>query len=409
MDSSVLYSQILGINSPWVVDDVNLCISSNKVEVFVSHQGSAGNCQCGSLCHFHGKSQVRRWRHLDTCQLMTLIVCSLPRVKCSSCGKTETLQGSWCSANSRFTLLFENVVIDWLLMSQSQSGVSKRLNLSFDEVNGIMNRAIDRGLSSRQLEDLKYLSIDEKSMKKGHKYLTVLSNPETGTVIDVCKDRSKAAVNTLFEEALSYKQRRSIKAISMDMWDAFISSSKLMLPSADIIHDRFHISKLLNHAVDITRRKEVVKLAKDGQYDLKHSKYLWLRNFEQMTEEKQDRFTKVAKASYSTAEVWAHKETFRYFFEYKDQQDAKDFFYRWFEHAKDNQQPALRKVAKTLMKYSEGIFNYTKHRFTNALAENINGKIQLLKAKARGFNAFKNYRRNILFYFAGLKLSHTLS
>ena len=293
-------------------------------------------------------------------------------------------------------------------MSQSQSGVAKQLNLTFDEVNGIMNRAIDRGFSLRKLEELKHLSIDEKSMKKGHKYLTVLSNPETGTVIDVCKDRTKVAVTTLFEETLSYKQRRSIKAISMDMWDAFISSAKLMLPRADIIHDRFHISKLLNHAVDLTRRKEVARLAQEGQHGLKNSKYLWLRNFEQMSEDAQARFNKAAQVSYSTAEVWAHKETFRYFFEYQDTQEATDFLYRWFEHAKDNEQSALRKVAKTIMKYSQGIINYTKHRFTNALAENINGKIQLLKAKARGFIAFGNYRKNILFYFAGLKLSHTL-
>ncbi len=409
MDSTFLYSQILGIKSPWLVNDVNLDISSNKVEVFVSYQGESGSCKCGSSFHFHGHNSERRWRHLDTCQLETLIVCSLPRVKCSSCGKTESIQGSWCSPNSRFTLLFENIIINWLLVCQSQTGVAKRFNLSFDEVNGIMSRAIERGLSKREEKSLKYLSIDEKSMKKGHKYLTVLSDPETGTVLDVCKDRNKTAVNSLLEETLSFKQRRSIKAISMDMWDAFISSAKLMLPMADIVHDRFHISKLLNNAVDITRRLETAKLAKEGNHDLKRSKYLWLMSFSAMDQSKSIRFAKASKASESTAEVWSYKEVFRDFFECKSYQEAELFLHSWFEKAENKPYQALRRVAKTIMKYSQGILNYTKHRFTNALAEAINGKIQLLKAKARGFLTFNNYRRNILFYFGGLNLSHTNS
>ena len=409
MDTTFLYSQILGINSPWLVNDVNLDINSNKVEVFVSYKGESGNCQCGSPFHFHGNNSERRWRHLDTCQLVTLIICSLPRLKCSSCGKTETLQGSWCSPNSRFTLLFENMVINWLLVSQSQTGVAKSFNLSFDEVNGIMSRALDRGLANREQEVIEYLSIDEKSMKKGHKYLTVLSNPKTGTVLDVCKDRTKLAVTSLLEETLSFKQRRSIKAISMDMWDAFIYSSKLMLPIADIVHDRFHISKLLNNAVDITRRQEVARLSKIGNYDLKRSKYLWLMNFSSMNDSKSIRFAKASQASKSTAEVWVHKEAFRYFFECESYSEAEEFLSSWFESAKDKPFFALRRVAKTLMKYSQGILNYTKYKFTNALAESINGKIQLLKAKARGFLTFNNYRRNILFYFGGLKLSHTNS
>ena len=409
MDSTFLYSQILGINSPWFVDDVNLDMSSNKVEVFVSYKGDSGHCKCGSSFHFHGHNSERRWRHLDTCQLETLIVCSLPRVKCSSCVKTESIQGSWCSPNSRFTILFENVIIDWLQVCQSQTGVAKLFNLSFDEVNGIMSRAIDRGFCNREEQSLKYLCIDEKSMRKGHKYLTVLSNPETGTVLDVCKDRNKAAVNSLLEETLSFQQRRSIKAISMDMWDAFISSSKLMLPIADIVHDRFHISKLLNNAVDITRRQETSKLAKQGNYDLKRSKYLWLMKFSSMDQAKSIRFARASKASESTAEVWRYKEAFRDFFECKSYEEAELFLQNWFEKAEDKPYPALRKVAKTLMRYSQGVLNYTKHKFTNALAESINGKIQLLKAKARGFLTFKNYRRNILFYFGGLKLSHTNS
>ena len=406
MDSKQFYSQILGISTPWNVTGVNLDIAGNKVEVFVTYSGGAGTCKCGTIRHMHAKSPERKWRHLDTCQLLTIIVCSLPRVKCPSCNKTETIQGSWSTPNSGFTLLFENLVIEWLLACQNQSSVSKQLSISFDEINGIMSRALDRGLERRKLGDIAYLSIDDKSMKKGHHYLTVLTDTRNSVVLDVCQTRTASAVIDLLDETLSYRQRRKVEAITMDMWDPYIKAAKTMLPAADIVHDRFHISKLLNDAVDITRRQELKKLEGSRLKAMKKSKFLWLSNFDSLTEDASIRFMKAVKSSRKVAEVWTYKEAFRAFFDCKDTGEAQRFIDKWHESATKTSFSALQKVAKTILRYSQGIVNYIPHKITNALAESINAKIQLLKAKARGFYSFSNYRRNILFYFGGLELSH---
>ncbi len=406
MDTKSLYSQILGISKPWTVNDVQLNLLAKKVEIYVSYTGDAGKCKCGQVFHFHGLCPERKWRHLDTCQLETLIICKLPRVICNNCNKTETMQGSWATPNSGFTVLFENIVIEWLLICQSQTGVAKQLNLTFDEVNGIMFRATERGLEKRKIEPVEYLSIDEKSMSKGHKYLTVLSDSEKGIVLDVCEDRTKSAVINLFDNCLQYEQRREVKAISMDMWDAFIAASALMLPIADTVHDRFHISRMLNNAVDITRRQENLKMTKTNRHDLKNSKYLWLMNFKTMNQTQQTRFAKASKASENTVDAWSFKEIFRSFFECKTTKEAQKFLDDWYEKAIQSKLSPIRRVAKSFNKYSTGIINYVKHKITNAPAESMNAKIQLLKSKARGFLSFCNYRRNILFYFGGLDLSH---
>jgi hydroxyacylglutathione hydrolase len=112
---------------------------------------------------------------------------------------------------------------------------------------GSMSR---RALSSVSFD---HLSIDEKSFKKGHKYITVLSHPASGCVLEVEEGRSKKSCKSLLNKSLTEDQQKSVTTISMDMWKAFITTSKKMLPNAEIVHDRFHLIKYLNEAIDKVR------------------------------------------------------------------------------------------------------------------------------------------------------------
>lgn len=403
MHTNDFYSQLLGIFSPWNIDDVTLDMDNKRVDIQISYSGSKASCQCDKDCPVHDRTNVRQWRHLDTCQLMTYIHCRLPRTKCDEC-KVKTLQAPWSLPHGRFTALFEALVIEWLLICRNQSKVAEQLNLSFDEVNGIMNRAVERGIAKRQEEVLMQLSIDEKSMKKGHKYLTVLSNPQKGSVIEVCETRTEKAVKEMLESNLTEDQREQVECISMDMWKAFMNAAEL-LPEADIVHDRFHISQYLGKAVDDTRKKENRRLSKEGIGALKNSKYLFLRNFSNIEEKHHERFTKALQSSETTASAWKFKEAFRNFFDLKNIEEGKVFLEDWYQAAIKEKITDLTKAAKTIYNHREGILNYLKHWVTNAAAEALNGKIQALKSTGRGFKAFKNYRINILFHFGGLQLS----
>ncbi len=404
MNTDHFYAQILGISAPWIIKDVDVNMDNQRVDIYITYDSNKANCQCGKQCLIHDRAKSRTWRHLDTCQLITYIHCSLPRTKCDTC-KVKTHQPPWAQPSGRFTMLFEELVINWLLISHNQTKVAKQMNLSFDEVHGIMERAVERGLSKRSEKIIEKLSIDEKSMKKGHHYLTVLSDPDTGTVIEVCETRKESAVVDMLLSNLTENQRKEVKSISMDMWTAFMNAAKKTLPKADIVHDHFHITQYLTKAVDSTRKQENKRLLKEGIDALKGSKYLFLRNFCNLKEKYLERFAKAKAASEKTAKAWEYKELFREFFTLSNTDEGKNYLQEWYDLATAEDIAPLTKAANTINNHKKGILNYLKHRVTNAFAECLNGKIQELKSRARGFKAFANYRVNILFHFGGLQLS----
>ena len=148
MNDQQLYAQILGISAPWKVSNVSLALDAGKVEVHVTALPAALVCpNCGKPCPGYDRKE-RRWRHLDTCQYQTFLVGDIPRVECSEHGVKQILV-PWAEPGSRFTLLFESLVIDWL-KEASQSAVAKRMSLSWDQVDGVMARAVERGLIRRE-------------------------------------------------------------------------------------------------------------------------------------------------------------------------------------------------------------------------------------------------------------------
>lgn len=406
MDTQQFYQQLLGLEAPWEVINVDLKLEDQRVDIEMLYNSKSVTCRCNKQCGIYDHSPRRSWRHLDTCQLVTYIHCRVPRSSCKTC-KVKMIETPWAEPHGHFTALFEQCAIDWLVLSQKQSLVAEKMQLSFDELHGIMKRAVRRGLNKRKLENITSLSIDEKSMKKGHHYLTVLSDPKAGFILDVCEHRTEEAVNSMFENTLTKEQRDKIESVSMDMWKAFMSSANKKLKNADIVHDRFHISGYLLKAIDQVRRQENTRLSKEGDESLKKSKYLFLRNESTIREKDKERFKKAIEASEKAAKVWKCKEVFRDFFELNFLQEGQNFINNWYIWAINEEITPLTKVANTIKNHTEGILNYIKHRCTNAFAESINGRIQELKVNARGFRHFDNYRSNILFYFGGLDLTLT--
>ena len=199
MDSTDLYQQILGLNSNWQVREVKLKMQAVKVEIFVEYIKETLDCpECGKTCPGYDKGKERRWRHLDTCQMQTIIYSQLPRIECAEHG-IKTIKCPWAAPHGRFTLFFEAIVINLIQACKSQTRAAHFLGISFDQVNAIMQRAVELGLSRRDKKEThKHLGVDEKSMKRKHTYITVLSNSETGAAIDVSEGRTIEATEDLY-------------------------------------------------------------------------------------------------------------------------------------------------------------------------------------------------------------------
>ena len=267
-------------------------------------------------------------------------------------------------------------------------------------VHRVMENAVGRGLNRREHVDYEHLSLDEKSMRKGHTYVSVLLDQQSKTVIDVVEGRTQEATEKLLSDNIKPEKREKVKTVSMDFWKAYQNAVEAILPNAAKCHDKFHLVKHLNEAVDDVRRKEV-----QHQAELKKSRYLWLKDISNFTESQQKKFDSIKEITCKTAEAWQIKENFRAIeFKEQDLYSAFSIFNQWYIDAKKSSLNEVQKVADMFARNATGIINAIKNGKSNASAERMNGNIQLLKANARGYSCFENFRTAILFYHGNLDL-----
>ena len=406
MDSELQkhYALLLGVGSPWEVKNVELKLAEKKVEIELGWQwGAAAKCpECGRECSIHDCAPERTWRHLDTMQFTTLIRARTPRSNCPEHG-VKTMQVPWAAPQGRFTLLFERFAVEVLLASASISQACELLGISWDTAQEIMRRAVERGLERRQLEDVKHLGMDEKSFGRGQSYITLLTDLEQSRVLDVVEDRTAEAAEQLWQ-TLTPEQKEAVEAVAVDMWEPFIKTIEKELPQADIVHDKFHVSKYLGEAVDKVRRQEHKELMAQGDETLKGTRQLWLYNPQNFSQEQREEFGALKDLELKVARAWAAKELFSKFWGYQEEGWARRFFKQWYGWVSRSRLKPVVEVAQMIKRHLENLLTYLKHHITNAVTEGLNSKIQSIKAAARGFRSFRNYRIRILFFCGKLNL-----
>ena len=405
LNSKALYAAILGITQPWKVEKVDLQLQQGEVHVWVAlppkTRWVCPICQERAPIHDH---KERAWRHLDTCQYKTILHARVPRLDCPNHG-TKQLEVPWAEERSRFTALFEALVIDWLKQATLQA-VGSQLRLSWDEVSGIMERAVKRGLARRRLEPVAFLGVDETSFRRRHRYVTVVSDLEEGRVLDVQDHRRKESLDAFWAQ-WPEGHKEAIVAVAMDMCEPYIQSTRKAVPGAEekIVFDKFHVAKNLGDALDRVRRQEHRQLLAEGKPWLKGTKYDWLRHPSRFSDDAyQDFITKMHRHRTKTARAWSLKEFFMGIYTYLDTVPADVQFKSWYQWARRSRLEPFKKLALTFRKHWRNIRTYFKHRITNAGSETINSMIQRVKVMARGFRNPERFRMAILFHCGGLKL-----
>lgn len=394
------FEKLLNFGSEWKVERVEVN-QDNEVDIYLKWDLQAHKKKYGKEFEFvHDYIDYRRWRHLDIMQFKTFINAKIPRIKQKD-GKIERVKTPWAQSGKRHSYLFEIHVIDLLLASKNQTKTAQILRCGFNVVNNIMHSATQRGLERRDTNEIyKQLSIDEKSFQKGHNYVTVLSDPEKGIVIDIVKDRTKEATKSLLNNALTEYQKSKVEVISLDMWKAFNTVVDEVFPKAKKVHDRFHLIKYLNEAIDNVRKREIKK-----NDILINSRYAFLKNKSNLTQKQHFKFEEVLRANTQVGYVWGLKESFKSLFGCKDYQEAFKRFSDWNSFVMWEAIPELTKVAVMFSNHIKGVCNALIETISNAMAERLNGKIQIIKTIGRGYRKFQNFRSAILFFNGGLNLN----
>lgn len=397
------YQQILGMREPWEVKEVDLSVEGKRVTVRVGYrEGTLWACPENRErlpCHDHVE---RRWRHLDTCGFETILEARVPRVRASD-GKVWTVPVPWAEKGSRFTLMFEGFVVRVLLACRSLSAASDLLGLSWDQLHRIMERAVERGLERRELDHLRYLGLEEKSFAKGQSYVSVMTDLERGRVLEVMDGADQQAGEMLLA-TLPDVVLEKIEAVCIDMSGSFRAAIGSQLPDVAIVHDRFHISAHLNDAVAKIHREENATLKAEGDRRLEGTQRLFGFDPGNLSQEQAVRFRELRDADLRASRAWAIKEMFRHFWSYRYEGSARRFFREWFGWASRSRLKPIIEVARMIKRHFENIISYLRHPITNAVTEGLNSKIQALKANARGFRSFANYRTRILFFCGKLNL-----
>lgn len=405
MQDKELYRQILGIQSPWFVERVELELENGEIRVYLEHdKGQQWACpECGKGCGVYDHQGERRWRHLDTCQYRTILHAKLPRADCSEHG-ARVVKVPWAETGSRFTALFEALAISWLRQA-SQKAVAEQLQLSWDEIHLILDRAVARGLKRRTAESITRLGVDEKSFKKGFRYFTLVNDLDRNRVLYVAQEREQASLDG-FWKTLSSEQVSKIEAVALDMWDAYLNSIRENLPDAEgkIVFDKFHIAQHLTEAVDRVRRKEQKALKAKGNDTLKGTRYSWLRNPANMDRTERQRFAALKRSHLKSARAWALKQSAMELFDYKSETWARKHFRWWFRWATRSRLQPMIKVAGMLKRRLDNVLTYLRHRITNAGSESINAKIQWVKYTARGYRNKQNFINAIYFHCGDLDM-----
>ena len=322
------------------------------------------------------------------------------RTRCPS-GKAP-----WADAKARFTLLFERLAID-VLKESDILGATRILRISWDEAWHILERAVERGLAAKKRRACPQIGVDEKSVGKGHTYITLVCDLTASTVEYVADARKQTSLDGYFA-GLSEQQREGIEAVAIDIWDPYLASIKAHVAHAEdkIVFDRYHLMTHMGKAVDDVRKKEHRNLEKEGDDTLIGSKYLWLYARENLPEKHEERFSMLKALNLKTARAWAIKESFRDLWSCAHRGCPHRHFKRWYFWATHSRlQPVIEK-ARMMYKYLHNILTYFEHPITNAVSEGLNSKIQTIKKMAYGFRNREHFKNCHLF---SLRRSPTLS
>jgi len=328
----------------------------------------------------------RRWRHLDIMSKKSYLVATVREGYCTRHGR-RVERVPWAAPAARHTHAFDRQVAS-LVQVADKSAAARMFHIAWRTVGRIVTRVVEELLPQNRFEDLRYIGIDETSYKRGHRYLTVVSNLANGRVVWLGKGKSAAVLHRFFDE-LGERGCRGIELACIDMGEAYRSAVTERAKQADIVYDRFHVVKLLLEAIDEVRREEVSKLVGKDKTALKKTRFALLRNpTRHLSPKDLDAIARVRATNQKLARAYELRCDFEELWELDDPDDAKEFLMNWTRAALLSRREPLRRFANTVRKHLTGILGFFRWwGQTSAVVEGTNNKIKLAIHRAYGFGS----------------------
>ena len=353
------------------------------------------------ICHCcgHRASGVHSWterrvRDLNLAATPVWIKCHYRKVFCSHCQRVSVEDLELFHPYLRVTTRLAHYIYQ-LCRLMTVTDVTRHLALDWKTVKAIDKHFLEQEYGQPDLDGLHLLAVDEISIRKGHSYLTVVLDYVSGRVLFVGKHRKAKTLKRFFNQ-LKPRQRKSIDAVVMDMWDPFIKAVKKKLPNAKIVFDLFHVVANFNRVIDKVRNSEYRKASKEDKAVYKGAKYLLLKNrsnLRRLSERQQLQHLLELNEVINT--VLILKEKLKHIWTYRSRTWAGKALDQWCELAGSLKNQSLTAFVKTLQRYRYGILNHCDYPIHNGKLEGVNNKIKVIKRKAYGFHDLRYFTLKI--------------
>ena len=397
-----LFSVALGIEEPIYIDEIVFDPAESELHIHINfRRGGRFACsECGADGLPVHDTIEKTWRHLNFFQYKCYIHMRTPRTKCPKCGERLWLP-PWGRKQSGFTVLFEAFVMV-LAKEMPISRIGELVGEQDTRLWRIVRGHVSRAHMKKRFSDTEKIGIDETSSRKGHNYVSVFADMESGEVLFATEGKDSNTVKAFAEELPKHGvQPKQIQEVTMDMSPAFIRGVADHLPKASVTFDKFHVIQTLNKAQDEVRRMEQKKNPL-----LKRSRYIWLKNPENLTAEQTKQLATLRHENLKTARVYQMKLTFQDIYRsIKEPKAAEEAIKKWLSWAVRSRLEPVKAFAKTVKTHFAGIMRYFISRLTSGAMEGLNSRIQEIKRRARGYRNINNFIAMIYLEAAGLDLS----
>ncbi len=400
-----LFEKALNLEPPWTIKKVEFDTDTGVLDIAIDFpRGSVFPCpKCGQPSKAYDSTE-KKWRHLNFFQYTCYLTARTPRIECKKHGILKA-DVPWARPGADFTLLFESLAMT-LCREMPVNTVSRIIGEDDNKLWRMVHYYVEKARTSEDYSSVSSIGIDETSAKRGHDYVTLVVDLDAKKTIFVTQGKDASTIERFKEDLIAHHgSPEYIANASIDMSPAFIKGMEDNFPNTDITSDKFHIMKILNAAVDEVRKKEIKE-----QNMLRGTRYLWLKNRENLTETQKETlrtFESMPRQNLKTIRALHIRENFQESYNAPSREIFERTLKKWYFWATHSRIALIIAAARTIKSHWSGIVRWYISKIDNGILEGLNSLIQAAKAKARGYRTFENFKAIIYLLTGKLDFSKT--
>lgn len=377
----------------FVYEGARLCERSKTIEIAVRpRRGSKARCSgCGRPARGYDQLAVRRFEFIPIWGFAVVLLYAMRRVECHSCGvKVEEVP--WAQGKHTLCKAYMLFLAHWA-RKLSWKETAHSFQTSWEKVFHAVEYVVQWGLQQRSLDSVRAIGVDEIQYGRGHQYLTLVYEIETGCqrLLWVGKERSRESFEQFFT-LIGAQLAQRIEVVCSDMWQPYLELIKKHCTNALNILDRFHVVAKMNLALDDVRAAEARRMAQEGYIPLlKRSRWCLLKRPENLTDGQRIKLRDLVRYNLQSVRAYLLKEQFQQLWHYHSPVWAGKFLDQWCTQTMRSRIEPMKKFARTMRAHRHLLLNYFRARkqFSSGVIEGLNNKAKVSMRKAYGFRTFR--------------------